>query len=282
MGRLDRLQKAVNYSLINPISSQRLAGFAGQLPVGLVTFVHQQRAIAKVSDTHPSATGATHNNPLQERWPLSNGPTMVFRTPGPVIIELSLVAQELVPGNVARMLIQQHNRPLLLWETTCSPLDTGFFSRQDAASELRASVDVGACIQRTMQDIQDPPVREPSPDQFICLLASPPTCRETQVLFGKVHHDRKRRTELLKEGKDQAHRFLHGLIRVKHDPTSGIVDQANGQTKVQSPLFRFGHLSPEQPTFQPMQLGLRHAAFDYVSSGSSSRKTSSESSTEDT
>ena len=144
--------------MINPISSQRLAGFAGKLPVGLVTFVHQQRAIALVADTHPSATGATQNNPLQERWPLSNGPTMVFRTPGPVIIELSLVAQELVPGHVARMLIQQDNRPLLLFDPARSPLDTGFFSRQSAAAKLRAPVDVGTCIQRTMQDIQDPPV----------------------------------------------------------------------------------------------------------------------------
>src|SRR2546426_1055556 len=121
VGRLDRLQKALNYSLINPISSQCLAGFGGKLPVGLVTFVHQQRAIPLIADAHPSATGATQNNPLQERWPLSNGPTMVFRAPGAVIIELSLVAQELVPGNVARMLIQQHNRPLLLFHPARSP-----------------------------------------------------------------------------------------------------------------------------------------------------------------
>src|SRR6266571_2498926 len=158
MGRLDRLQKALHHRLINPISSQRLAGFGGKLSVGLVTFVHQQRAIALIADAHPSATGATQDDPLQERWSLSNGPTMVFRTPGAVIIELPLVAQELVPGHVARMLIQQDNRPLLLFDPARSPLDTGFFSRQSAAAKLRAPVDVGTCIQRTMQDIQDPPV----------------------------------------------------------------------------------------------------------------------------
>ena len=64
VGRLDRLQKALNHSLINPISAQRLAGFSGKLPVGLVTFVHQQRAIALIANAHPSATGATQDNPL--------------------------------------------------------------------------------------------------------------------------------------------------------------------------------------------------------------------------
>src|SRR5258708_6108384 len=262
MGGLNGLQKALHHSLIDPISAHGLAGFGGQLPVGLVTFVQQQRAIALIAYAHPSATGATQDNPLQQRWPLANGSTMVFSPPGAVIVELPLVAQQLVPRNVTRMLIQQHNRPFLLWETTRSPFDTGFFSRQGAAAELGAPVDVGACIQRAMQDIQDPSVCEPSPDQFICLLASPPACRETQVLFGKVHHDCKRRAKLLKERKDQAHRFLHGLIRVEHDPAGWIVDQANGQTKAQSPLFRFGHLSPKQPTFQPMELGLRHAALE--------------------
>src|SRR3989441_1015011 len=103
VGRLDGLQKALHHGLINPISSQRLAGFGGELPVGLVTFVHQQRAIPLVANAHPSATGTTQDDPLQERWPLANGPTMVFSAPGAVIIELPLVAQELVPGNVARM-----------------------------------------------------------------------------------------------------------------------------------------------------------------------------------
>src|SRR6266568_1712042 len=67
VGGLEGLQKAGDHSLINAIATHGLAGSRGQLRVELVTFVHQQGAIALIPNTHAPATGATQENPLQER-----------------------------------------------------------------------------------------------------------------------------------------------------------------------------------------------------------------------
>src|SRR6266516_5977182 len=95
VGRLNGLQKAGNHSLIDPISPHRLAGSRSKLRMELVTFVHQQRVIALIANAHTSATGATQDDPLQERWSLSHGSSVLFCAPGAIVIQLSLVAQKL-------------------------------------------------------------------------------------------------------------------------------------------------------------------------------------------
>src|SRR5262249_11555959 len=103
MSRLNGFQKALHDSAIDPIAAHGLAGFRAKLPVGLVTLVHQQRAIALIANAHPTATGAAQDNPLQQRRTFANRSAMLFSPPGPVIIELTLIGQELVPRDVARM-----------------------------------------------------------------------------------------------------------------------------------------------------------------------------------
>src|SRR5439155_9461303 len=78
MGRLNGLQKTGNHSLIDAISPHGLAGSRGELRMELVTFVHQQRAIALIANAHAPATGATQDNPLQKRWSLSNRSSVLF------------------------------------------------------------------------------------------------------------------------------------------------------------------------------------------------------------
>jgi hypothetical protein len=124
------------------------------------------------------------------------------------------------------------------------------------------SVDIGPRVQRAVQDVQHTLMGETAPNQFICPLASPPARRETQLLLGKGADHGKCRVVLLKERKDQANGFLHGLIWVKHNPANRIVDQANRQTKAQLPLLRFAQLPALQAAFQPMEFGLRHASLE--------------------
>ena len=260
MGGLDGLQERLHHGLIDTVSSHGLAGFPGQLRMDLVTFVHQQGAVARISNGHPSATGSTQDDSLQKRWPLTDRATVLFGTPGAVIVELALIVQKLFPGNVASMRIQQHNRPVFLFDPACSPFDTWFFPRKCTSPELGAPVDVGSSIQRAMQDVQDPLMGETAPDQFIGLLASPPARGKTQVMLGKVTDHGKGRAELLKEREHQTNRFPNGFIRVEHDLTHGIVDQTNGQAKAQLALLRFRQLSSLQTLMQPMEFGLGHVA----------------------
>ena len=236
VGRLNSLQKAGNHGLIDAISPHGLAGSRGELRMELVTFVHQQGAIALIPNAHASATRATQDDPLQERWSLSNRASVLLSTPGAIVIELPLIAQEVFPGDVARMRIQEHDRPVLLFDSAGSPFDAGFFARQVVPSELGTPVDIGPRVQGAVQDVQHTLMGETAPDQFICPLASPPARREAQVLLGKGADHSKCRVTLLKERKDQANGFLHSLIWVKHNPANRIIDQANGQTKPQVAL----------------------------------------------
>jgi hypothetical protein len=98
MGGLDSFQKALGDRLIDAISSHSLAGSCGELRMELVTFVHQQGAIALIANAHASATRATQDNALQERRPFSNGSSVLFCSPGPVIVELTLIVQKLFEG----------------------------------------------------------------------------------------------------------------------------------------------------------------------------------------
>src|SRR6266566_7506754 len=220
VGGLEGLQKAGDHGLINAIATHGLAGSRGQLRVELVTFVHQQGPITLIPNTHAPATGATQDNPLQERRSLSNRSSVLFCPPGPVVIELPLVPQKLVPGDVACMGIQQDDGPVFLFDPTRSSFDSWLFSGQRSASELGTPIDVGPRVQGAVQDVQHTLMGETTPDQFICSLASPPARWEAQVLLSKGTDDGESRGRLLKQREDQTNGFGNGLIRVKHHPTS--------------------------------------------------------------
>src|SRR5712692_5218299 len=136
VGGLDGLQKAGNHHLIDPISAHGLAGSCSKLRMELVTFVHQQGAVALIANAHASATGATQDDPLQERWTLAHGSSVLFCTPGAIVIQLPLIAQKLFPGDVAWMGIQEHDGPVFLFDSTRSSFDPRLFSGQCSASGL--------------------------------------------------------------------------------------------------------------------------------------------------
>jgi hypothetical protein len=240
MGGLNDLQKACDHSLIHTISPHGLASSRGELRMELVTFVHQQGAIALIANAHASATRAAQDDALQERRPLSNRSSVLLSTPGAVIVELPLVVQKVFPRAVARVSIQQHNGPVFLRETARSPFDAGFFARKRVSSELGTPIDVGPRVQGAVQDVQHPLMRETTPEQFICPLASPPTRREAQVRLRKGTDDGEGRVPLLKQREDQANGFGNGRIRVEHHPAHWIGSPAPmGKRKRKLPCSAF-------------------------------------------
>jgi hypothetical protein len=138
MGGLDGFQKALGHRLVDAISSHGLAGSCSELRMELVTFVHQQGAIALIANAHASSTRATQDNALQERRPFSNRSSVLFCPPSAVIVELTLIAQKLFPGDVRWMRIPQHNRPVFLFDPVGSPFDAWLFSRKRVSSERRS------------------------------------------------------------------------------------------------------------------------------------------------
>ena len=93
-----------------------------------------------------------------------------------------LIAQVLLLRNVGGMSVSDHDRLLILADPARAPFDPCLFPRKCMPSELGASIDIGSCVQRAVQDVQDPLMRQTTPDQFICTLAAPPARWEIQVL----------------------------------------------------------------------------------------------------
>src|SRR6266480_7466479 len=260
--RLDGFQEALLHCLVNAISPHGLTGLGRQLGMSLATFVDQQRAIALIPDAHASPTGATQDDPLQQRWAFTHGSAMFTRIRGPVVSELLLVSSKLLPGDVAGMDVQQHNGPILLLHPACVTLDARLFSWERLAAGLGTPVDVGACVHRAVQDIQHPPIAQSPPHQFFRVRPSPQACGKAQVVLGKMTDYRECRAMLLKEREDESNGLLHCLVRIKHDVVSRIVHQSYGQAKAQLAFFSLGQLSALQALPQPMQFRFAHGAFE--------------------
>ena len=230
--------------------------------MGLSALVAWDRAIGQVADVHTSTACSTQHDPLQEGRPFAySSPTFLW-SPGAIVIQHLLMAAKLLPGEVARMSIPQHNRPVLELHLARPPLDPRRLSGKGMPARFGSSIDVGSCVERVVQQGEDAPTPQWFPDQFPFLRSFPEPIWETQVVDGKVFDHCKSRSILLKERKDQAHRSLDLFIGIEHHLVGGIIHQSNGQAKAQFSLFSFGQFATQQTLPQPVQFRFAHRALE--------------------
>ena len=179
-----------------------------------------------------------------------------------IVSQLLLIPTKLLPGDVARMPVQQDNGPVFLLHSARVPFDARFFAWQGVPTRLRPPVDVGSGVQRTVQHIQHPTVAQANPLQLTRASSAPLPRGKAQLMRGEVTDHRQRRAGLLEEREHQADGFGNGFIRIQHHPAHRIIDQAAGQAKTQLSLFRFGQLAALQSLMQPVQFGLAHRSFE--------------------
>ena len=127
---------------------------------------------------------------------------------------------------------------------------------------LGPPVDIGTCVQRTVQDIQHAPMAEANPLQFPSTRSAPMPCGKAQLMFGEVAHHRQCRGVLLEEGEDQVNSFLNGFIGIKDGFAYRIVDQSAWQAEAQLSLFSFGQFATLQSAFEPMEFCFTHCALE--------------------
>ena len=100
------------------------------------------------------------------------------------------MAPKLLPGDVTRMSIPQHNGPVLVLHLTGSPLDTRFLTRESLSACFGSSIDVGPGVEGIVQHGEDAPTAQGLPDQFAFARALPQALRKTQMMHGEMFDHR--------------------------------------------------------------------------------------------
>jgi len=150
-----------------------------------------------------------------------------------IVIELVLVAQELLPCNVAGVSILQNDGPIITLDLARAAFDAGSFTGQGLSTGLGSAIDIGASVGRGVEDGQYPTVAQGSPDQFTVAGPPPPTGGEKELMVAKVLDDRQGRTRFLEQIEDEPQGLLNLFVGIKDDPTSGVVDQPRRRTETE-------------------------------------------------
>ena len=82
-------------------------------------------AIREVADGHAAPAPPAQDDPLEQGGALAHGPTSVLRAEGAIIVQPLLVAEELLPGDVAGVGVAQDDRPGLRRDLAGAPFSRG-------------------------------------------------------------------------------------------------------------------------------------------------------------
>src|SRR5262249_10542165 len=151
--------------------------------VDLITLVAGRGAVTGITHAHPSAALAAQHDALQQGVALAHGPPALAAAVRAVVIEPLLVAEELLPTDVARMGVVPHDGPVGRRHLARPALDPGRFARQGPRARPGAAVDVGAGVTRVVQDGQDAAVPQRLPEQLAVVGLAPEAVRQEQAVL---------------------------------------------------------------------------------------------------
>ena len=245
-----------------PVAAERLASLLSEILMKLIAFVQGNLAVVHVTDRHPPPTPPAQDEALQQRRPFADRPALLLMIACAIVKEPLLVPLELLPGDVAGMVVVEDERPLLGDDAARPSFDPGLLAGQDDVAGLGPSIDIGACVRRIVEDGQDSPVVQGSPGQLA--VAAPPVMagREAEMVLGEILDHPERGPHPLEGVEDQAQRLLHLLVGIEDDLAGGVVDQPGGQPEAELAGPGLLQLAPQQPRAEPVQLGFAHGALD--------------------
>src|SRR5262249_14129160 len=160
------------------IPADELTGRSALLLVDLGTLVARCGPVAGVAHRHAPAAPAAQHETLQEGVTGAHRTPAVAPAPGAIIIEALLIAEELLPAEVARMGVALDDRPIGQGHAAGPTLDARRFVRQRARTRLGTAVDIGAGVARVVQDRQDAAMSQRLPQEFAVAGFPPKAIRE--------------------------------------------------------------------------------------------------------
>src|SRR5262249_28914840 len=112
LSRLQGLQEYLGHGRIEAIAADGLTGRSALLLMHLVAPVAGCAAVAGLAHIHPSATVTAPDEALQQGVAVAHDTPAVLASEGAVIVQTLLVAQELLPTEVAGVRVVPHNGPV--------------------------------------------------------------------------------------------------------------------------------------------------------------------------
>src|ERR1700746_1544646 len=201
-------------------------------PVALIDRV--QAAIALIAHCQATPADAAKQHALKQTESFANGSSKDFVV-GPVRCQASSIREELLPGNIAWIVISLDDAPLLLRHLAQPSADLA--SGVDLLTRLVATEYVSAGVRRIGKNADNSRMSQPAPDKLaIPGAAIRPTRKQKSKLMETLHHS-VGGVLLFKQFEDCSNSALYFLVWVENDFVA-VEYQTNRQRKTQLPLLR--------------------------------------------
>src|SRR5260370_24046944 len=185
------------------------------LPVALIDRV--EAAIAGVGHTQTPAASPADQQALQQTETFSSRCDENLAI-GPVRRQALTVGEELIPGDVAWMMVRNDDAPLILWHQ--AGLSADLAGRPNLLASLISSEHVSAGVRWVRQDAEHPRMGQAAPEQFAVPGASVRPTRKAQAeLLEALHHGIGRALSF-EQFKYHSNGTLHFLDTIQTNPAS--------------------------------------------------------------
>src|SRR4029077_2999540 len=186
-------------------------------------------AVTGIACTQTPPANATKQHALQQAETLASRPSENLAV-GPVRREATAIGEELIPGDVTRMVVRNNNTPLILWHL--ARLSTDLASGADLLARLIPTKHVSAGVRWIRKNADHPRMGQPTPDEFaIPHTAVRSTRKEKTDLVEALNHS-VGTVLLLEQREDRPDGTLHFLVGIENDLIV-VKYQTNWQWKTQ-------------------------------------------------
>src|SRR6266699_1575718 len=177
------------------------------LPIALIDRV--EAAITGIAHTQPPPANTTDQYALQQTKALSgrSGEDFAIRSVGRQAVA---VGEELIPGDIPRMVIRNDDAPLVLRHA--ARLGADLAGRSNLLASLVSPEHVGAGIRWIRQDTEHPRMGQPTPEQFAIPGAAVRSTREAKTQLLEALDHAVRAALPFEQFKDHSNGALHFLI----------------------------------------------------------------------
>src|ERR1700716_1864487 len=220
------------------------------LPVALIGRV--EAAIAGVAHTQTPPASSTDQQALQQTETFSSrsGENLAI---GPVRRQALTVGEELIPGDVAWMMVRNDDAPLILWHE--AGLSADLAGRPNLLASLISPKHVSAGVRWVRQDAEHPRMGQAAPEQFAVPGASVRPTRKAQAeLLEALTHGIGRALSF-EQFKYHSNSTLHFLVGIKRNLVI-VENKADRQSEMQLTFAGLVELAAVEARADDVQLCL--------------------------
>src|SRR6266849_6372588 len=218
-----------------------------------------RRILARVAHHQLTAAAAAAQQTREQRWSLLRcSGTLIRLKAGAIVVKHLLNPRELLPGDVAVVMLGNQYGPLVHWLARNRLLEG---SVDHLSLSRRSPVGVGAGVGRLLQHADYIPIGRSSPPRLPAR-QSLPLRREIDAVVDEPHRHLTRAGQLEELCEDQLDCMLHAQVGILLQSLVGGLDEAHRRLDHQLTAPRLRPASLERALTQEIELVLAHTALE--------------------